>query len=201
MNAAEAEAFVGRPIVTAPDVHDSPEKVALKTIGVTNRTSPYRKAEPSTPIVTAPDVHDPPEKVAPKTISVTNRTSPYRKAETSTPIVTAPDVHDAPEKVAPKTISVTNRTSPHRQAETSTLPKAAPPTLPTVARMPIKKPEAANLTNINASSSSWFQRDTSPDIQDESGWDVAYSDGACKGNGKPGSIAGIGVWWRAGDPR
>ena len=38
-------------------------------------------------------------------------------------------------------------------------------------------------------------------IQDESGWDVVYSDGACKGNGKIGSIAGVGVWWGRDDPR
>ncbi|OSC97069.1 ribonuclease H-like protein [Trametes coccinea BRFM310] len=38
-------------------------------------------------------------------------------------------------------------------------------------------------------------------IADESGWDVAYSDGACKGNGKVGAIAGIGVWWAENDPR
>ena len=36
---------------------------------------------------------------------------------------------------------------------------------------------------------------------DESGWDVVYSDGACKGNGKVGSVAGIGVWWGPDDPR
>ncbi|PIL28001.1 hypothetical protein GSI_09852 [Ganoderma sinense ZZ0214-1] len=38
-------------------------------------------------------------------------------------------------------------------------------------------------------------------IEDESGWDVVYSDGACKGNGKPGSVAGIGVWWGPDDMR
>jgi len=32
-------------------------------------------------------------------------------------------------------------------------------------------------------------------MTDEAGWLVAYSDGACKGNGKPGSVAGVGVWW------
>ncbi|OSC97068.1 hypothetical protein PYCCODRAFT_1472108 [Trametes coccinea BRFM310] len=37
-------------------------------------------------------------------------------------------------------------------------------------------------------------------IADESGWDVAYSDDACKGNGKVGAIAGIGVWWAENDP-
>lgn len=36
---------------------------------------------------------------------------------------------------------------------------------------------------------------------DESGWQVVYSDGACKGNGAPGSVAGIGVWWGSDDPR
>ncbi|KAL7278878.1 hypothetical protein ACG7TL_006709 [Trametes sanguinea] len=38
-------------------------------------------------------------------------------------------------------------------------------------------------------------------IEDESGWDVVYSDGACKGNGKVGAIAGIGVWWAENYPR
>jgi len=36
---------------------------------------------------------------------------------------------------------------------------------------------------------------------DDSGWDVVYCDGACKGNGQPGSVAGIGVWWGENDPR
>lgn len=40
-----------------------------------------------------------------------------------------------------------------------------------------------------------------PEVSDTTGWDIVYSDGACKGNGKPGSIAGIGVWWGANDPR
>ncbi|KAH9832886.1 ribonuclease H-like domain-containing protein [Rhodofomes roseus] len=38
-------------------------------------------------------------------------------------------------------------------------------------------------------------------VQDETGWQIVYSDGACKGNGKVGSIAGIGVWWGHGDER
>lgn len=38
-------------------------------------------------------------------------------------------------------------------------------------------------------------------IEDESCWDVVYSDGACKGNGKDGSVAGVGVWWGHEDPR
>ena len=47
----------------------------------------------------------------------------------------------------------------------------------------------------------WKQRESSPDVVDESIWDVVYSDGACKGNGQPGSMAGIGVWWGRDDPR
>ena len=47
----------------------------------------------------------------------------------------------------------------------------------------------------------WIQRETSPDVANESIWNVAYSDGACKGNGQPGSVAGIGVWWGRDDPR
>lgn len=39
------------------------------------------------------------------------------------------------------------------------------------------------------------------EIEDESGWDVVYSDGACKGNGKVGSVAGLGIWWGEGDAR
>ena len=31
--------------------------------------------------------------------------------------------------------------------------------------------------------------------------DVVYTDGACSGNGQPGSVAGIGVWWGVDDPR
>jgi ribonuclease HI len=39
------------------------------------------------------------------------------------------------------------------------------------------------------------------EIEDESGWDVVFCDGACKGNGQKGSYAGIGVWWGHADPR
>jgi ribonuclease HI len=41
----------------------------------------------------------------------------------------------------------------------------------------------------------------SPNVQDESGWDVVYSDGACKGNGQARATAGVGVWWGENDPR
>lgn len=38
-------------------------------------------------------------------------------------------------------------------------------------------------------------------VRDESVCDVVYTDGACPGNGKPGSLAGIGVWWGPNDQR
>ena len=38
-------------------------------------------------------------------------------------------------------------------------------------------------------------------IQDTTGWLVVYSDGACKGNGKYGAVAGVGVWWGPDDTR
>lgn len=39
------------------------------------------------------------------------------------------------------------------------------------------------------------------DVQDESGWDVVYTDGACQGNGGPKARGGIGVWWGPNDSR
>jgi ribonuclease HI len=37
--------------------------------------------------------------------------------------------------------------------------------------------------------------------EEEPGYDVVYSDGACKGNGQVVSVAGVGVWWGWNDPR
>lgn len=53
----------------------------------------------------------------------------------------------------------------------------------------------------NVSKTQSKKRGLSPNVEDESGWDVVYSDGACKGNGKTGSVAGVGVWWGHDDPR
>jgi ribonuclease HI len=38
-------------------------------------------------------------------------------------------------------------------------------------------------------------------VSDESQWMVVYSDGACKGNGQAGAVAGVGVFWGPNDPR
>lgn len=53
----------------------------------------------------------------------------------------------------------------------------------------------------NGSDSSRWAALATEVVEDESGWDVVYSDGACKGNGRPGLVAGIGVWWGPDDTR
>ncbi|KAF7337567.1 Ribonuclease H [Mycena sanguinolenta] len=53
----------------------------------------------------------------------------------------------------------------------------------------------------SASDDKGKKRMMAPDVDDETGWDVVFSDGACKGNGQPGCVAGVGVWWGEGDPR
>jgi len=44
-------------------------------------------------------------------------------------------------------------------------------------------------------------RKSSPDIGIESGHDVVYCRGTCKGNGTENAIAGIGIWWVPDDSR
>lgn len=38
-------------------------------------------------------------------------------------------------------------------------------------------------------------------IQDTTGWQLIYSDGACRGNGQVGAVAGVGVWHGPNDKR
>ncbi|KAG1886047.1 ribonuclease H-like domain-containing protein [Suillus subluteus] len=55
-----------------------------------------------------------------------------------------------------------------------------------------------------AATSSTFRPSTAivaNEKEEESGYDVVYSDGACKGNGQVGSVAGVGVWWGWNDSR
>ncbi|KAJ7116838.1 ribonuclease H-like domain-containing protein [Mycena crocata] len=61
---------------------------------------------------------------------------------------------------------------------------------------PSKPTTLANVT----SDSKGKKRNLLPDA-DENEYDVVYSDGACKGNGKASSVAGVGVWWGKDDPR
>ncbi|KAG6856024.1 hypothetical protein H0H87_008341 [Tephrocybe sp. NHM501043] len=61
-------------------------------------------------------------------------------------------------------------------------------------------PSTSSSSNTITTDSKGKKR-TIHEMADESKYDVVYSDGACKGNGKPGSIAGVGVWWGENDPR
>ncbi|KAF8079107.1 ribonuclease H-like domain-containing protein [Lyophyllum atratum] len=64
-------------------------------------------------------------------------------------------------------------------------------------------PSPAKATSSTCDSSDYKgkKRTMRENVQDESRWDVVYSDGACKGNGTVGSYAGVGVWWGENDPR
>lgn len=72
--------------------------------------------------------------------------------------------------------------------------------------------DSSSLSNKNAGSSTTTEtsssedttskkREFGPQVEDVTGWDIVYSDGACKGNGKAGSYAGVGVWWGHSDSR
>ena len=45
------------------------------------------------------------------------------------------------------------------------------------------------------------KRPLSSDAENAEEWDVVFCDGACKGNGQNGAVAGIGVWWGENDNR
>jgi ribonuclease HI len=65
-------------------------------------------------------------------------------------------------------------------------------------------PAAISPPRSVAATSSTFRPSTAivaNDKEDEPGYDVVYSDGACKGNGQAGSVAGVGVWWGWNDSR
>ncbi|KAI9057956.1 ribonuclease H-like protein [Trametes sanguinea] len=65
----------------------------------------------------------------------------------------------------------------------------------------IKSPQSSSAASGSNTRNSQWAALAQEIIEDESGWDVVYSDGACKGNGKTGAIAGVGVWWAENDPR
>ncbi|KAG2367656.1 ribonuclease H-like domain-containing protein [Suillus spraguei] len=68
---------------------------------------------------------------------------------------------------------------PSRLSSAAVTPAAISPPRSVVATSSSFRPSAAVVANI----------------EEESGYDVVYSDGACKGNGQFGSVAGVGVWW------
>ncbi|KAF7975181.1 hypothetical protein HWV62_10230 [Athelia sp. TMB] len=87
--------------------------------------------------------------------------------------------------------------SPSKSAPQSASLSAAKPTM-VAAPKPLKAalPRAGPIKIIP-----WTQCANSPDVADESQWFVVYSDGACKGNGKSGAVAGVGVWFGPNDPK
>ncbi|KAH9938826.1 ribonuclease H-like domain-containing protein [Epithele typhae] len=64
-----------------------------------------------------------------------------------------------------------------------------------------KKPRMSRSNEKAGSTKSRWSALSTEVVEDESGWNVVYSDGACKGNGNAGSVAGVGVWWGPGDSR
>jgi len=62
----------------------------------------------------------------------------------------------------------------------------------------IAAPSASTAENLNETKG---KKRTIGEAENESGWDIVYSDGACKGNGKVDPVAGLGVWWGHGDAR
>ncbi|KAL6301650.1 ribonuclease H-like domain-containing protein [Sparassis latifolia] len=60
---------------------------------------------------------------------------------------------------------------------------------------------SSKVPSASDSAKSGKNRITAETLKDESLWDIVYSDGSCRGNGKAGSIAGIGVWWGRNDAR
>ncbi|TFK79390.1 ribonuclease H-like protein, partial [Polyporus arcularius HHB13444] len=86
-------------------------------------------------------------------------------------------------------------------SSSSTTSAPPPPSRRTHGSKPYEKPSTTNATPQDKPRGAKWAALTTEVIADESGWDVVYSDGACKGNGKVGSVAGIGVWWGANDPR
>ncbi|KAI0744363.1 ribonuclease H-like domain-containing protein [Daedaleopsis nitida] len=88
--------------------------------------------------------------------------------------------------------AVSSSAHAHRSAKPYTKPAPGPSKSNGAADTSTEKPRST--------SSRWASLTTEV-IADESGWDVVYSDGACKGNGQRGSVAGVGVWWGENDAR
>ncbi|KAI0330691.1 ribonuclease H-like protein [Cubamyces sp. BRFM 1775] len=66
----------------------------------------------------------------------------------------------------------------------------ATPDRPATPADPVALAEGATLMETKQATAQVIQEHTEDDEPL-----IVYSDGACKGNGQPGSIAGIGVWW------
>jgi ribonuclease HI len=70
-------------------------------------------------------------------------------------------------------------------------------TLTAVMNASLTGPDAKGKQKVMASQREGCDSKDSDETQNE----VVYCDGACKGNGKAGSVAGIGIWWGRDDRR
>ncbi|GLB43513.1 putative RNase H [Lyophyllum shimeji] len=71
----------------------------------------------------------------------------------------------------------------------------------TLSTAPASSTQAATSTISENPEYKGKKRAMRENMEDESGWDVVYCDGSCRGNGKVGCYAGVGVWWGENDPR
>lgn len=62
-------------------------------------------------------------------------------------------------------------------------------------------PPSAQTTTATGGSKSVPSTSNTPHVSSVPGEITVFSDGACKGNGKFGAVAGVGVWWGHDDPR
>ncbi|KAF9008192.1 hypothetical protein BDZ89DRAFT_1025233 [Hymenopellis radicata] len=98
----------------------------------------------------------------------------------------------APPTSTPKPVSSTSKS-----ASTATNSKLASTSKPASSSNSAVK--QATVAPSSTSSFNAFARAQSD--PPASGEVTVFSDGACKGNGKVGSVAGVGVWWGHDDPR
>ncbi|KAI0646029.1 ribonuclease H-like domain-containing protein [Trametes meyenii] len=103
------------------------------------------------------------------------------------------DTAPTPIAVVPTVASTSSHTLQHG----ASLRGRAPASKPYARSQP---PTSKSSEGTPSSNSRWAAL-ASEVIEDESGWDVVYSDGSCRGNGKAGSVAGVGVWWGQNDSR
>lgn len=113
----------------------------------------------------------------------------------------------APASAGPSIPSTTKSTSyPTTTTRASAPPSARPiahlPTSPSRAPARPRSPTDAGAPEPAAGSPKKRKLGLAGEpVEDESAWRIVYSDGACKGNGRVGSVAGVGVWWGHNDER
>lgn len=88
-------------------------------------------------------------------------------------------------------------------SEADAFVKQGPRSLTTGGLISASAPEV--VSTAASSSGTNLEQEQTTDIvngtENEEGWDVVFTDGACSNNGKDGALAGIGVWWGEIDPR